>query len=85
MRNRTEGDGHDRGFSRLRSRCSRPAAARDEAQAARRALRRRAPYRFTVKLFPPLVPAAVLTVTVTAPYLAAEGTLHLICVALQDT
>ena len=47
--------------------------------------RRRPPYRFTVKLTALLVPAVVLTVTFTAPYLAAAGTLHLICVALQET
>ena len=49
------------------------------------ALRVAGRYRFTVKLMALLVPAAVVTVTCTAPYLAFAGTLHLICVALQET
>ncbi len=32
-----------------------------------------------------LLPAAVVTVTFSEPYFAAAGTLHLICVALQET
>ena len=54
--------------------------------AARRARRRRAVlrYRFTVKLLALLTPPAVVTVTLTVPYLALAGTLHLICVAFQE-
>ena len=43
------------------------------------------PYRFTVKFLALLVPAPVFTVTFTLPYLALAGTVHLICVALQET
>ena len=43
------------------------------------------PYRFTLKLKALLLPAVVVTVTFTAPYVAFAGTLHLICVSLQET
>jgi len=42
-------------------------------------------YRFTVKLLALLTPAVVVTVTLSAPCLAAVGTLHPIWVALQET
>ena len=42
------------------------------------------PYFLTVKLMGLLVPAAVVTMTSTSPYLALAGTLHLICVSLQE-
>jgi len=41
------------------------------------------PYRFTVKLLALLLPAAVVTVTLSLPNLAFAGTLHLIFVSLQ--
>ena len=43
------------------------------------------PYRLTVKLMALLLPAVVVTVTLTVPYLAFVGTLHLICLALHKT
>ena len=42
-------------------------------------------YRFTVKLSALLMPPVVVTVTLTTPFLAVAGTLHLICVSLQET
>ena len=60
--------------SRLQPRYDDGAAARDSG-----------PYRFTLKLKALLLPAVVVTVTFTAPYVAFAGTLHLICVPLQET
>lgn len=42
-------------------------------------------YRFTVKFLALLVPAKAATVTLTLPYFAFVGTLHVICVALHET
>jgi len=42
-------------------------------------------YRFTVRILALLLPAAVVTVTLTAPYLAFAGTANLTCVSLQET
>jgi len=42
-------------------------------------------YRFTVKFLALLLPAKVATVTLTLPYFAFVGTLHVICVGLHET
>lgn len=42
------------------------------------------PYRFTLKLNALPLPAVVVTTTDTTPNLAFVGTLHLICVSLQE-
>ncbi len=42
-------------------------------------------YRFTVKFLALLLPANVATVTLTLPYFAFVGTLHVICVGLHET
>ena len=40
---------------------------------------------FTLKLMALLAPAVVVTLTLTVPNAAVVGTLHVICVALQET
>ena len=65
--------------------CGTFARAADDKPTRQRAPAGARAYLLTVKALVPLVPAAVVTLTLSLPNLAFDGTLHLMRVALQET